>query len=143
MAIKSPYLAHEAGVPGQWKDNIDPVREGLIVGNPDVVTVDAVVAANQTIVAPYTPVMRNASGQLVVAAKGTAAVGILLRPITTGTGPAQGQPLLIQAGVDMGMIAWPATYATEADKLNAFVGAATPTAIVVKKSYLGATVAQP
>lgn len=143
MPITAPYLAHLAGVPGQWSDEINPVREGLIVGNPDVVTVDAVIAANQTITEPYTPVMEDADGNLVPAVAGTPAVGILLRPITTGAAPLQGQPLLIQAGVNMDMLAWDDSYATEADKLNAFKGAPTPTAIVVKKAYLGATVAQP
>lgn len=143
MAINTPYLAHLAGVPGQWSDEINPVREGLIVGNPDVVTVDAVIAANQTITEPYTPVMEDVDGNLVPAVDGTPAVGILLRPITTGAAPLQGQPLLIQAGVNMDMLAWDDSYDTEAKKLNAFKGAPTPTAIVVKKAYLGATVAQP
>lgn len=143
MPINTPYLAHEAGVPGQWSDEINPVREGLIVSNPDVVTVDATVAANQTIALPYVPVMRDGSGNLVPAVQGTPAVGILLRPITTPASPVQGQPLLIAGGLNMDMIAWPASYTTEAQKLNAFVGADTPTNIVVKKVYLGATVAQP
>lgn len=143
MPINTPYLAHEAGVPGQWSDEINPVREGLIVSNPDVVTVDATVAANQTIAVPYVPVMRDGSGNLVPAVQGTPAVGILLRPITTPASPVQGQPLLIAGGLNMDMIAWPASYTTEAQKLNAFVGADTPTNIVVKKVYLGATVAQP
>lgn len=143
MPINTPYLAHLAGVPGQWSDEINPVREGLIVGNPDVVTVDAAVAANQTFAVPYVPVMRDGSGNLVPAVQGTPAVGILLRPITTGAAPLQGQPLMIQAGINMDMIAWPASYTTEAHKRNAFVGAPTPTAIVVKKAYLGATVANP
>ena len=143
MPINTPYLAHEAGVPGQWSDEINPVREGLIVSNPDVVTVDATVAANQTITVPYVPVMRDGSGNLVPAVQGTPAVGILLRPITTPASPVQGQPLLIAGGLNMDMIAWPASYTTEAQKLNAFVGADTPTNIVVKKVYLGATVAQP
>ena len=143
MPINTPYLAHLAGVPGQWSDEINPVREGLIVGNPDVVTVDAVIAANQTIAAPYTPVMEDVDGNLVPAVEGTPAVGILLRPITTGATPLRGQPLLIQAGVNMDMLAWGASYDTDAKKLKAFKGAPTPTAIVVKKAYLGATVAQP
>lgn len=143
MPINAPYLAHEAGVPGQWSDEINPVREGLIVGNPDVVTVDAVIAANQTFEEPYVPVMEDLDGNLVPAEEGTPAVGILLRPVTTGASPLQGQPLLIQAGLNMDMIAWPASYDTDAKKLNAFKGAPTPTAIVVKKAYLGATVAQP
>ncbi|MGV1944912.1 MULTISPECIES: head decoration protein [unclassified Agrobacterium] len=150
MPINTPYLAHEAGVPGQWSDEINPVREGLIVGNPDVVTVDMTVAANQTIAVPYVPVGFDGSGNLVpavydatYASSGVRAIGILLRPITTGASPIQGQPVLIQAGLNMDMIAWPASFDTVEKKLEAFRGAPTPTSIVVKKAYYGATVAQP
>lgn len=147
MPITAPYLAHLAGVPGQWSDEINPVREGLIVGNPDVVTVDMTVAASQTI-AEYTPVGLNAAGDLVPAvwaADETAVkpVGITLYPIVTPATPVQGVPILIQGGLNMDMIKWPASFDTVEKKLEAFRGAPTPTAIVVKKAYLGATVAQP
>lgn len=147
MAINAPYLAHQAGFPGQWSDEINPVREGLIVGNPDVVTVDMTLAASQTI-AEYTPVGFNAAGDLVPAvwAAGETAVqaiGITLYPIVTPASPVQGVPILIQAGLNMDMINWPASFDTDEKKLEAFRGAPTPTSIVVKKAYLGATVAQP
>lgn len=151
MAINVPYLAHEAGVPGQWSDTINPVREGLIVGEtPAVVTVDMTVAASQTITVPYVPVGFDSSGNLVpavwdatYASAGVRASGLLLRPITTPATPVQGQPVLIQGCLNVDMIAWPASYDTDEKKLEAFRGAPTPTSIVVRKVYYGATVANP
>lgn len=148
MAINTPYLAHLAGFPGQWSDEINPVREGLILNNPDVVTEDMTIAASQTIV-QYTPVGFNASGDLVPAlwaSDNTAVkpVGITLFPITTPAGtPLKGVPILIQGGLNVDMINWPVSFDTIEKKLEAFRGAPTPTNIVVKKAYLGATVAQP
>lgn len=149
MPINTPYLAHQAGFPGQWSDQINPVREGLILNNPDVVTVDMTIAASQTI-PEYTPVGFDAAGDLVPAVWDAApedtiqAIGITLYPITTPAGtPLAGVPILIQGGLNMDMVAWPASFDTTEKKLEAFRGAPTPTSIVVKKAYLGATVAQP
>lgn len=143
--INIPYDAHNAGVPSQWEDQINPVAEGLIVGEtPRVVTEDRTIAASQTFAAPYVPVGFDGSGNLIPAVSGTTqAVGILLRPVTTAASPIQGQPVLIQGCVNMDMIAWPASYDTEEKKLEAFRGAPTPTSIVVKKVRAGSIVAAP
>ncbi|QXV73599.1 head decoration protein [Rhizobium phage RHph_X2_30] len=149
--INSPYTAHLAGVPSQWTDTINPVAEGLIVGEtPAVVTEDMTVAANQTIATAYVPVGFDGSNNLVPAvwdatyeSAGVRAVGVLLRPITTPASPVQGQPVLRQACVSMDMIAWPASFDTDEKKLEAFRGAPTPTAIVVRKVRAGAIVAAP
>lgn len=145
MAINAPYDAHMAGVPRQWTDAINPVAEGLIVGEtPAVVTEDMTVAASQTITGVYVPVGFDGSGNLVPAVSGTTqAIGILLRPITTPASPIQGQPVLRQGCVNMDMIAWPASYDTEEKKLEAFRGAPTPSSIVVRKVRAGSIVAQP
>jgi hypothetical protein len=145
MAINAPYDAHMAGVPRQWTDSINPVAEGLIVGEtPAVVTEDMTVAASQTITGVYVPVGFDGSGNLVPAVFGTTqAIGILLRPITTPASPIQGQPVLRQGCVNMDMIAWPASYDTEEKKLEAFRGAPTPSSIVVRKVRAGSIVAQP
>lgn len=145
MAITAPYDAHMAGVPRQWTDTINPVAEGLIVGEtPAVVTEDMTVAASQTITTPYVPVGFDGSGNLVPAVSGTTqAIGLLLRPITTPASPVQGQPVLRQGCLNMDMIAWPASYDTEEKKLEAFRGAPTPSSIVVKKVRAGSIVAQP
>lgn len=145
MAITAPYDAHMAGVPRQWTDTINPVAEGLIVGEtPAVVTEDMTIAASQTITTPYVPVGFDGSGNLVPAVSGTTqAIGLLLRPITTPASPVQGQPVLRQGCLNMDMIAWPASYDTEEKKLEAFRGAPTPSSIVVRKVRAGSTVAQP
>lgn len=144
MAIQVPNLAHLAGFPGQWDDEINPVREGLIVGEtPGVVTVDMTIAASQTI-AEYTPVGFDGAGNLIPAVSGTTqAVGITLYPIVTPASPVQGIPVLIQGCLNKDMLNWGASYDTDEKKLEAFRGAPTPTSIVVRKVYLGATVAQP
>jgi hypothetical protein len=145
MAITAPYDAHMAGVPRQWTDTINPVAEGLIVGEtPAVVTEDMTIAANQTIVGVYAPVGFDGAGNLVPAIFGTTqAIGILLRPITTPASPIQGQPVLRQGCLNMDMIAWPASYDTEEKKLEAFRGAPTPSSIVVRKVRAGSIVAAP
>lgn len=145
VTYNSSYLAHLAGVPSQDSDTINPVAEGLIVGHsPAAVVEDMVIAASQTFAAPYAVVGFDGSGNLIPAVSGTTqAIGILLRPVTTGASPLQGQGVLRQGALNMDMIAWPASYNTEEKKLEAFRGAPTPTSIVVKKVVKGATVAQP
>ena len=141
----SSHLAHLAGVPSQESDTIAPVAEGLIVGpNPATFTEDMTVAASQTITSVYVPVGFDGSGNLVPAVSGTTqAIGVLLRPITTGSSPIQGQPVLRGGRVAMDMIAWPASYDTTEKKLEAFRGAASPTQIVVVQRPQGATVSAP
>ncbi|MER9680868.1 hypothetical protein NKJ23_16250 [Mesorhizobium sp. M0184] len=142
MAIVTPNLAHTAGVPSQWNDTIDAALEGLIVGeSPLVVTVD-MIALNGAALAAYSPVMLDGAGKLVVAAPGTPAIGITLYPID-GLTANIGIPVLRAGCLAKHRITWPAAYNTDALKLNAFNGAATPTNIVVREVYFGATVATP
>lgn len=150
MATLPTNMPQLAGFPGQWSDTIAPVPEGLIVGEtPAVATVDMTIAASQTIPA-YTPVGLNAGGHLVPAVHdaGTPAnaikpVGITLYDITTPASPVQGIPVLIQGCLNKDMLAWPASFNTDELKLEAFRGAPTPTSIIIRKVWLGATVAQP
>ena len=137
-------LAQTAGFPSQWSDSIAAVAEGLIVGEtPAVVIQDMVMAAGQTILA-YTAVGYDGSDNLVPAISGTTqAIGITLFDIVTLASPVQGVPILVQGCLNKDMITWPASYNTDEKKFEAFRGAPTPTSIVVRKVYLGATVAQP
>ena len=129
MPINVPYRAQEAGVPGQWNDQINPVREGLIVGEtPGVVTVDLPIAANQELPA-FTPVIYAESGYLVAATGGEEAIGITLLPMVSGASPILGAPILIQGCLNKDMLNWHAAYDTDAKKFNAFRGAPTPTSI--------------
>ena len=145
MPINTPYLAHQAGFPGQWSDSINPSHEGLIVGEtPTTATRDMELAADTTFLL-YQPVGYAAgdSGPLVPATDAIQAIGITLYPIVTGALPAVGVPILYSACLNMDMLAWPASIDTEAEKLRFFDGAPSPSQITVKKAYLGATVAQP
>lgn len=145
MPINVPYLAHEAGFPGQWSDSINPVAEGLIVGEtPATGTRDMELAANTTFLL-YQPVgyATGNSGPLVPATGTIRPIGITLYPIVTGPVPRPGVPIMISACLNMDMLAWHADVNTEAAKLRAFDGAPSPTRIVVKKAYFGSVVAQP
>lgn len=145
------YLAHLAGVPGQESDTINPINEGLILSHtPAPIVEDMTIAANQTIAGIHTPVGFDASGNLVpavwdatYASAGVRAIGLTLRPITTGAAPLVGQPILRAAAVNMDLIAWPASFDTDEKKLEAFRGAPSPSQFIVKKVRKGATVAQP
>ena len=144
MPINVPYRAQTAGIPYQWSDTINGVLEGLIVGEtPATVIEDRTYAANQTIPA-LTPVGFDGSGNLIPAVNGTTqAVALTVIDIVTGATPLKGAPALVQGCLNKDMIAWPVSYDTDEKKYEAFRGAPTPTSIIVRKAYLGATVAQP
>lgn len=147
----APHLAHLAGVPSQTSDTINPGLEGLLVGHePGPLILDMTIAANQAFDKPYTPVGFDADGNLVPATwhatyegGGVRAIGILMRPLTTGAAPLKGEPIVRALAVNMDMINWPASYDTTAKKLKAFEGAPSPSQFAVKIVRKGATVAAP
>lgn len=142
MTITPPNSAQQAGFPRQWADDIAGVLEGLIVGeSPRVVTIDLPLAVGTY--KAYSPVKFDADGvTCVAAAKGDPAIGILLYDIVV-TVAKTGVPVLRSGCLNKDMIAWPASYVTDADKFGAFEGAPTPTVIEVRKAYLGSVVPQP
>lgn len=150
MTVNLPNLGPSAGTPSQWTDTINPVLEGLIVGEtPAVVVQDMQLAASQTLEA-YTPVGFDGSGNLVAAlldtvtpANSIKAIGITLYKIVVGAGVNPGVPILRSACLAKHMITWPASFDTDAKKFAAFAGAPTPTNIVVREVYFGSTVAAP
>lgn len=150
MAVNLPNLGPSAGYPGQWTDTINPVLEGLIVGDtPAVVTQDLQAAASQTLDV-YTPVGFDASGNLVPAvidtgtpANSIKAIGITLYKIVIPAGQNPGIPILRAGCLAKHMINWPASFDTDAKKFAAFAGAPTPTNIVVREVYFGSTVSAP
>ncbi|RWO06278.1 MAG: hypothetical protein EOS07_21805 [Mesorhizobium sp.] len=142
MPIVTPNLAHTAGVPSQWNDTIDAALEGLIVGEtPAVVTVD-MIALNGAALPAYSPVKLDGADKLVAATIDAPAIGITLYPID-GLTANIGIPVLRSGCLAKHRITWPAAYNTDALKLNAFNDAPTPTNIVVREVYFGATVAAP
>ncbi|TPN04550.1 head decoration protein [Mesorhizobium sp. B2-1-2] len=150
MTVNLPNLGPSAGTPSQWTDTINPVLEGLIVGEtPAVVTQDMQLAASQTLEA-FTPVGFDDSGNLVAALTGSAdpaddikAIGITLYKIVVPAATNPGVPILRSGCLAKHMLAWPASFDTDAEKFNAFAGAPTPTNIVVREVYFGSTVAAP
>jgi hypothetical protein len=132
--INIPHDPQAAGVPYQWEQEINPGYVPLITGDqPALVTMDLVVAASQTIAA-LTPVGFNGSGNLVPAVNGTtAAIGILVAAVVSGSGTTKGAPVYRAGCFNPDAINWPASYDTEAKRMNAFEGAPTPTQIVMRR----------
>lgn len=143
MAIVAPNLAQQAGFPRQWADTITDTLEGLIVGEtPPVVTVDLPLVAGTY--SAYSPVKFNTAGTaLEIAAQGAPAIGIILYDIVVPAGQTPGVPVLRSGCLNKDMIAWPASYTTDAHKFGAFEGAPTPTVISVRKAYAGSVIPQP
>ncbi|MER9522503.1 head decoration protein [Mesorhizobium sp. M0292] len=150
MTVNLPNLGPSAGTPSQWTDTINPVLEGLIVGEtPAVVVQDLQLAASQTLAA-FTPVGFDGSGNLVAAlldtvtpANSIKAIGITLYGIVVPGGQNPGVPILRSGCLAKHMIAWPASFDSDAKKFAAFAGAPTPSSIVVREVYFGSTVAAP
>lgn len=132
-----PDRTFDAGVPAQWSDDFAVTPEGFIVGEyPTQFVQDIPVALSQTLAA-YTVVGLDASGNVIPAVLGTTpAIGILMYPVTTGaSGDLPGGRVLRSACInpDFGSLVWDASYVTDADRLNAFEGAPSPTQFVLRK----------
>lgn len=148
--INLPNLGPSAGFPSQSTDTINPVLEGLIVGEtPAVITQDMQLAEDQTLDA-YTPVGFDADGNLVEALTGSVdpdddihPIGITLYDIVVDEGENPGVPILRAGCLAKHLINWPASFDTDAKKFAAFEGASSPTSIVVREVYFGAAVAAP
>lgn len=146
MVIETPRNQEQyAGLASQWSDTVTGGHEHLYLSDsPMPVIVDWPFALDQT-VPIYTPLMWNeAATALVPATQGTPAVAINLKEMVVGdTGEMPGSPVVIQAKLNMAALSWDDSYATDAQKFNAFRGAETPTSIIVGTVYRGAVVAQP
>lgn len=138
MTISLPNSAQTAGVPTQWDDTITATPNSLVTGDqPALLTQDLLVAASQTI--PERGVVGfDANGRLVPAVSGGGspiqAIGIALMAITTDASTTYKGLKVYRGGCfNPDLIAWPASYDTEAEKINAFNGAPTPTNIIVRR----------
>lgn len=137
--ITLPDLAQTAGIPEQWEDTVSRTVDDLLTGDePKPITVDMIVAASQTIPA-LTPVGVDGSGRLIPAVAGTTqAIGITVHAITTDASTTYKGAKVYRGGVfNPARLNWPASYNTDALKMNAFNGAPSPTQIVIrpKKQY--------
>lgn len=134
-----PHRAKLAGIPGQSADDMPWTPDALITGDlPAVMSVDKAFAANQT-VAAYTPVMEDGGGNLVPATQGTPAIGITFFDVVVGAEVAKA-PIYPTGCFNPALLNWDVSYATDAQKLAAFEGAETPTAIVLKAVKTGSVV---
>lgn len=132
MPITPPDYSKTAGIPSQWHDEISATAEGFIMGDvPAIVTEDMTFAVNQNIPA-RTPVALDGSGDLVIAAAGTPAVGFTVIDVVTGAAPKRGVPVYRSGVFNPALANWPASYNTDELKLEAFRGAPTPTTIVMR-----------
>ena len=74
----------------------------------------------------------DGSGRIIPAVLGTtAAIGITTAPIVTGAGQNPKLQIIRGGHFNGDMLVWGATYNTDAKKIAAFRGAATPTNIVI------------
>lgn len=130
-----PDRTYNAGVPSQQSDDFGVTPEGLITGEyPTQFVQDIPVALSQTLAA-YTVVGLNGSGNVVRAVQGTTdPIGILMYPVTTGaSGDLPVGRVLRSACVNPDLLVWDASFDTEAERMNAFEGAPSPTQIVMRK----------
>ena len=135
MAITIPSQAQTAGIPRQNSDTITAADIYLITGNePALLTVDLIVAASQNIPA-LTPVGLDGSGRLIPAVSGTTqAIGItIVDVVTDASTDYTGTPVYRAGCFNPDVLAWPASYDTDAKKMGAFNGAATPTNIIMRR----------
>lgn len=139
MAVNLPYQSQDAGIPYQWADTINPADKDLFSGDlPPKMTEDLIFKASQTIEA-RTVVGLDNNDQVVPAVLGTtAAIGVTAHKVVAGVGQNPGGAVYRAGCFNPDALIWDATYDTDAKKLNAFHGAATPTNILVRKVQKGA-----
>lgn len=109
----------------------------LLTGNhPPLVEAVGMPLANNTTVARFTVVGRNAAGKIVPAVRGSAdaaddikPVGITAYAASLGASGEANVPVFYSGCFNPDALVWPASYTTEAQKLAAFEGAPTPTTI--------------
>lgn len=134
-----PDRSYNAGVPEQWSDDFAVTPEGLITGEyPAQLVQDLPTAASQTLAA-YTVVGLDSNGRVVPAvqadeASPVQAIGILMYPVTSGAGEYPVARVLRSACINplWANLVWDASYNTNAEKMNAFEGAPSPTQIVTR-----------
>ena len=137
----APDRSWDIGVPKKETHDFGVTAHGLIIGEtPPQFTVDMVTAYSQTLAA-YTIVGQNAAGEIIPAVwnadpeVAVQAIGILLYPVTTGASGTKPVARVLRSGAINPLYAglvWPASYNTEAKKMNAFEGAPSPTQFITR-----------
>lgn len=131
----APDRSWDLGVPKQESNDFGVTATGFITGEyPTQFVQDIPAAASQTLAA-YTVVGLNGSGQIIPAVLGTTqAIGILMYPVTSGSGENPVARVLRSAcfNPNFASLVWDATYNTLAKKMAAFDGAPSPTQFVAR-----------
>lgn len=130
VQIANPLLSPTLGIASQDSHQIAATQPAVILSsNPPTVSFDEILAPNQTLAA-YTVVGKNAQGQIVPAVLTTTpAIGILPVAVTSGAAPLPGVNVWRQGNFAREVIVFDASYATPAQRQNAFEGAPSPTSI--------------
>lgn len=103
----------------------------LFTGERRVHTDKGIIGAEQDLAA-LTPLMRNATGELVKATAGNDVVAISMVAAATGTGETAGIPCYWSGCFNPDRLAWDASFDTEAKKMAA-VGEPSVSNIAIKK----------
>jgi len=122
------------GIPEQSFETFGAQNPALITGDfPHVVPVEYPVAAGSELEV-YTVVGFNGNGEVVPAVLGTtAAVGVLMNAVDNTVETTETHCVVWRMGVfNPNLLNWDASYDTDAKKFNAFEGAPSPTAIIIR-----------
>ena len=130
----APNRTYDAGVPAQWSDDFAVTPEGLITGEyPAQFVQDLPTAFSQTLTAGMV-VGVNGTGEVVQATASIKPIGVLMYNVTTGaSGDKLVARVLRSACINPDRLTWHSTFDTDAKKMAAFEGSASPTQIVLRK----------
>jgi hypothetical protein len=130
----APNRTYDAGVPAQWSDDFAVTPEGLITGEyPAQFVQDLPTAFSQTLTAGMV-VGVNGTGEVVQATTSIKPIGVLMYNVTTGaSGDKLVARVLRSACINPDRLTWHSTFDTDAKKMAAFEGSASPTQIVLRK----------
>ena len=140
VTYTAPNRTYDAGVPAQFSDDFAVTPEGLITGEyPAQFVEDKPTAYSQTLTAGMV-VGLNSDGDVVQAtwnatpASAIKPIGILMYGVTTGaSGDKLVARVLRSACVNPDRLTWHSTFDTNAKKMAAFEGSASPTQIVLRR----------
>lgn len=129
--VNSGFEALDYGIASNATDTFRSVSDLVTGDKPEIAYADYLVKAG-TVIAKWSPVaVDDTTGGLVPATQGKPAIGLSMSDLAPTVDIYVNIPI---GGVfNPDRIAWPASYTTDAQKQQAFAGAPTPTAIIVRK----------
>ena len=129
--VKVPYI--EAGLASF--EELDTYTQGfLLSGDHPRLASYPMTAATDQVFQQFEVVGYNGDNELVPAVNGSVqAIGVITQALDTTDREGVTVPTFYSGCFNPDALVWDASYATDADKLNAFVGAPTPTQITCRK----------